>query len=394
MTTIQLAERIDRIKPSATLAVSQKANVLKASGKDILNLSVGEPDFDTPVHIKQAAIEALKQGFTKYTPTVGTLSLRKAICEKLSKENHINYDPKQIVVSCGAKQSLFNLTQVLLNPGDEVILPAPFWSSYAEMVLLVRGKPVIIPTKKENRFILTADELRAHITPKTRLIMLNSPNNPSGMVYSLQDWQAIAEVLLEHPNIIICTDDIYEKIIWNHLPFTNILNACPDLYDRTVIINGVSKAYAMTGWRIGYAAGPQTIMTAMEKIQSQCTSGPNSIAQYAAECAILSSQQCVSDMVVAFKERHDFALNKVNAISGLHSLAADGAFYLFIDAHGAMDKLGMQDDIVFAEYLLSEAEVAVVPGSAFAVPGFFRLSIATDIATIDRAIKQIAAVIK
>jgi aspartate aminotransferase len=388
------AARINRIQPSATLAVTAKATALKAQGKKILNLSVGEPDFDTPEHIKQAAVTALNEGFTKYTPTVGTLGLRQAIANKLAKDNGLHYEPKQIIVSCGAKQSLFNITQVLLEKGDEVIIIAPYWASYTEMVLLVGAKPVIVTTTMEDRFKLKPAALSEAITDKTRLIILNSPSNPSGVAYSKQDLAALGEVLRQHPRIMIASDDIYEKILWSPEPFANILNACPDLYDRTIIVNGVSKAYSMTGWRIGYAACAQPITTEMEKIQSQCTSGPNSIAQMAAQAALEGNQQCVTDMMKAFKQRHDFALEKISHIHNVQCLAADGAFYVFLRVQDAINSLpGIDNDIQFAEYLLQHAGVAVIPGSAFGMPGYIRLSIAASEAVIGEALDKIAQVI-
>ncbi|MGE3320267.1 MAG: pyridoxal phosphate-dependent aminotransferase [Candidatus Berkiella sp.] len=391
--TIELAARVNRIKPSATLAVSARASVLKSEGQRILNLSVGEPDFDTPEHIKEAAVQALKDGFTKYTPTVGTAGLRKAIADKLERENHLHYSPKQIIVSCGAKHSLYNVTQMLLDEGDEVIIPAPFWASYTEMVLLTGANPVIVMTEMENRFKLTPEALKKAITNKTRLIILNSPSNPSGVAYTKADLAAIGAVLREHPNIMIATDDIYEKIIWSPEPFANILNACPDLYERTIIINGVSKAYAMTGWRIGYAAAPEPLVKAMEKMQSQCTSGPNSIAQVASQAAIEGSQQCVTDMVHAFKKRHDLALELINDIPGFSCLPADGAFYLYVRVDEAMKKNNLVDDIEFAEHLLTHAGVAVIPGTSFGTPGFMRLSIAVSDETLVEAIEKIRGIL-
>jgi aspartate aminotransferase len=392
---LTFADRVNRIQPSATLAVTAKAIALKAQGKNILTLSVGEPDFDTPEHIKQAAIAALGRGFTKYTQTVGTIELRQAIVHKLAKENNLSYDPKQIIVSCGAKQSIFNTTQVLLQKGDEVLIPTPAWPSYKEIVLLAGALPVLIQTSSENRFKLTPEALEAAITPQTRLLMLNSPSNPTGVAYTKHELAQLGEVLLRHPKIMIMSDDIYEKILWGSEPFANILNACPDLYDRTIVINGVSKAYAMTGWRIGYAAATQPLVTAMEKVQSQCTSGANSIAQVAAQAAIEGSQQCVLDMVKEFKKRHDFAYQTLKTIPGIQCQPADGAFYLFIGIEEALKQLPtIHDDIEFSEYLLQEAGVAVIPGSSFDQPGYIRISTAVSQKILAEALEKIRLVLQ
>lgn len=392
---LTLSDRVNRIKPSATLAVTAKAIALKAQGKNILTLSVGEPDFDTPEHIKQAAIGALTRGFTKYTQTLGTVELRQAIANKLARENKLSYDPKQIIVSCGAKQSIFNITQILLQKGDEVLIPTPAWPSYREIVLLTGAEPILIITSPDNRFKLTPEALEAAITPRTRLIMLNSPSNPTGVAYSKSELARLGEVLLRHPKVMIMTDDIYEKILWTSEPFANILNACPDLYDRTIIVNGVSKAYSMTGWRIGYAAATQPLVTAMEKVQSQCTSGANSIAQVAAQAAIEGSQQCVLDMVTEFKKRHDFAYQTLKTIPGIKCQPADGAFYLFIGIEEALKRLPeIHDDIQFSEYLLQEAGVAVIPGSSFDQPGYIRISIAVSQQILAQALEKIRLVLQ
>jgi aspartate aminotransferase len=301
---IQLADRVQQIKPSPTFALAARANQLKAAGKDIINLTIGEPDFDTPEHIKEAARRALHDGFTKYTATDGIISLRQAVARKFSDENKLTYQPNQIIVSNGAKQSLYNLTQALLNSGDEVIICAPYWVSYSDMVLLAQAKPVVINAGIEQGFKITAQQLEQAITPRTRLLILNSPSNPTGMVYSQRELTEIAQVLLRHPQIIVASDDIYEHIYWGQEPFANILNVCPELYDRTVVINGVSKAYAMTGWRIGYIAGPPTLISGMSNVQAQSTSNPNSIAQVAAQAALEGDQQCARDMNKAYQERH------------------------------------------------------------------------------------------
>lgn len=297
-----LAQRMGRIKPSPTLAVTAKAGELKAQGLDVLSLGAGEPDFDTPAHIKAAAIEAIKRGFTKYTPVGGTPGLKKAIIKKLQRDNALEYTPKQILASCGGKQSCYNLCMAVLGEGDEALIPAPFWVSYPDMVLLAGAEPVIMPTTAATRFKITAEQLEKAITPKTKMLWINSPSNPSGMCYTRAELEAIAQVLLKHPKIIIATDDMYEKILWADEPFVNLINVCPELYDRTVVIHAVSKTYSMTGWRLGFAAGPQTIISAMSDIQSQSTSNPTSISQVAAEVALTGDQSCVKEMCASFKQ--------------------------------------------------------------------------------------------
>ncbi len=364
-----LSTRVQAIKPSPTLAVTARAAKLKAEGKDIIGLGAGEPDFDTPQHIKDAAIGAINKGFTKYTPVGGTPSLKAAIIAKFKRDNGLEYTPKQILVSCGGKQSFFNLALAVINPGDEVIIPAPYWVSYPDIVIIAEGKPVIVQAGIEQGFRLTPAQLEAAITPKTKMVVINSPSNPSGAVYSLEDLKALGEVLRKHPNILIATDDMYEHIALTDAKFVNILDACPDLYPRTMVLNGVSKAYAMTGWRIGYAAGPENIITAMENVQSQSTSNPTSISQVAAEAALNGDQSCITPMLKAFRERHLFVVNELNKIPGLSCLLAGGAFYAFPDARvaiAALHKKGIlkdSTDIAFSEYLLVEAGVAVVPGS-------------------------------
>jgi len=332
---IQLSNRVQTIKPSPTLAVTFRAQELKAQGKDIIGLGAGEPDFDTPDHIKQAAIEAINRGFTKYTAVDGTPELKKAIVDKFRRDNGLSYEPGQVLVSCGGKQSFYNLAQALLNAGDEVIIPAPFWVSYPDMVLLADGKPVIVEAGIEQGFKLTPAQLEAAITPRTRLLVLNSPSNPTGTIYTKAEWAALGDVLRRHPHVLVATDDMYEHIYWGSEPFTNILNACPDLYDRTIVLNGVSKAYSMTGWRIGYAAGPKKLIGAMKNIQSQSTSNPTSISQVAATVALNSDQSCVQHMLRAFKERHEFVVAGLNRIKGFRCLPSQGAFYSFPDVRRA-----------------------------------------------------------
>jgi len=326
-----LSNRVLSIKPSPTLAVTARAAAMRAAGKDIVGLGAGEPDFDTPDHIKAAAIAAIESGFTKYTAVDGTAGLKKAIVDKFQRENGFTYTPKQILVSCGGKQSFYNLSQALINPGDEVIIPAPYWVSYPDMVLLAEGVPVIINGPQSQQFKITPAQLEAAITPKTRLFVINSPSNPSGMAYSKDELTALGAVLRKHPNIIIATDDMYEHILWGDQTFVNILNVNPDLYDRIMVLNGVSKAYSMTGWRIGYAAGPEWLISAMTNIQSQSTSNPTSISQVAAEAALNGDQNFIQDMCKAFKERHDFVVAAMNQIPGVDCLSTDGTFYVLPD---------------------------------------------------------------
>lgn len=391
-----LSTRVQAIKPSPTLAVTARAAKLKSEGKDIIGLGAGEPDFDTPQHIKDAGIAAINKGFTKYTAVGGTPSLKQAIIAKFKRDNNLDYTAKQILVSCGGKQSFFNLSLAVINPGDEVIIPAPYWVSYPDIVIIAQGKPVIVPAGIEQGFKLTPAQLESAITPKTKMVVINSPSNPSGAVYSLADLQALGAVLRKYPNILIATDDMYEHIALTDEKFVNILDACPDLYSRTMVLNGVSKAYAMTGWRIGYAAGPENIITAMENVQSQSTSNPTSISQVAAEAALNGDQSCITPMLKAFRERHVYVVNTLNQIQGLICLMAGGAFYAFPDARQAIATLHQKGiikeatDIAFAEYLLVEAGVAVVPGSAFGSEGYIRLSFATSMENLQQALARIA----
>ena len=390
MSDINLSDRVQRIKPSPTLAITSKAAELRAQGKDIIGLGAGEPDFDTPDHIKQAAIEAINAGKTKYTPVDGTPGLKKAVVDKFKRENGLDYEAGQILVSSGGKQSFFNMALALLNDGDEAIIPAPYWVSYPDMVKVAGGVPVILETDLDSRFKITPQQLEQAITPKTRLFVINSPSNPSGMAYSKEELAALGEVLKKHPDIVIATDDMYEHILWTGQPFVNIVNACPELYDRTVVMNGVSKAYSMTGWRIGYAGGPQKLIAAMKKVQSQSTSNPASISQAAAEAALSGDQQCVRDMVKAFKERHDYVVDALNKLPGVTCAPSDGTFYAFPDFSGAIaDMDGVESCTDLAAQLLETAEVALVPGSAFGAPGCLRLSFAVGMDTLVEAIRRI-----
>lgn len=393
--TIKLSQRVQSIKPSPTLAITARAAALRAEGKDIIGLGAGEPDFDTPDHIKQAAVDALNKGQTKYTAVDGTAELKNAIIKKFSRDNGLTYEANQILVSCGGKQSFFNLAQALLESGDEVIIPAPYWVSYPDMVLLADAKPVIITGDRDQRYKITPQQLEDAITDKTRLFVINSPSNPTGMTYTKAELEALGEVLRKHPDIFIATDDMYEHIYWADEPFCNIVMACPDLYDRTIVMNGVSKAYSMTGWRIGYAGGPAQLIGAMKKIQSQSTSNPTSISQAASVEALNGDQECVKTMLVAFKKRHDFVVDALNKIAGITALETDGTFYVFPDISGVLaSKPDLNDDMDFAEALLVEKGVAVVPGTAFGLKNHIRLSIATSETNLQNALQRIAEFIE
>ena len=387
---VQLSDRVQLIKPSPTLAVTNKASELRAAGQDIIGLGAGEPDFDTPEHIKKAAIAAIDEGQTKYTAVDGTPALKKAIIQKFKRDNGLEYEANQILVSSGGKQSFFNLSLALINPGDEVIIPAPYWVSYPDMVKISEGKPVIIETSPAARFKITATQLENAITEKTRLVVLNSPSNPSGVAYTKAELAALGEVLRQHPDVMIVTDDMYEHILWTHEPFCNIVTVCPDLYERTFVLNGVSKAYSMTGWRIGYAAGPVKVIMAMKKIQSQSTSNPASISQAAAVEALNGSQDCVKKMVIEFRKRHDYLVEALNTLPGVECIQGDGTFYAFPNFQQAIDaNPETADDIAMAEYLLTKAGVALVPGSAFGAPGCMRLSFATSMDVLQEAISRL-----
>jgi aspartate aminotransferase len=388
----RLSERVNRVKPSPTMAVAAKADELKRAGHDVIGLGAGEPDFDTPEHIKAAAIEAIRSGRTKYTAVEGIVELRRAICEKFRRDNQIEYQPDQVLVSCGAKHSIYNLATALLGPGDEAIIPAPYWVSYPDIVLLMDATPVIVSAGAEQNFKITPAQLEAAITPRTRLLFLNSPSNPTGVAYTRDELAGLAEVLRRHPQVITATDDIYEPIYWGSEPFASLLTVAPDLHERVVTINGVSKSYAMTGWRIGYAAGPRKLIGAMKKVQGQSTSNPTSIAQYAALAALTGDQSCIAEMTAAFKARHDWLIEALNALPGVSCLPCDGAFYAFPDVSGAIESIeGVTDDTAFAGYLLDRAGVAVVPGTAFGAPGHVRLSYACSLETLKEAVRRIAS---
>ena len=385
-----VSRRVKRVKPSPTMAATARAAALRAAGRDIISLTAGEPDFDTPAHIAEAGIAAIREGHTRYTDVGGTPELKDAIRAKFARDNHLHYERKQILVSTGAKQSLFNLCLALLDPEDEVIIPAPYWVSYPDMVRLADATPVIVQTKADSGYKMTARQLAAAITPKTRLLLINSPCNPTGAAYLRREWQELGEVLLEHPRIVIGTDDMYEKIWWADEPFSTLAEVVPALYERTVTINGVSKSHAMTGWRIGYCGGPSELIAAMATIQGQSTSNPSSISQRAALVALEASQACVSIMNAAYRERHDFLVPALNALPGVRCRPGAGTFYAFADVSEALQRLQIPDDAHFTEQLLERTGVAVVPGSGFGSPGHIRLSFATDRAQLEAAIARMA----
>jgi len=391
--TLSLSRRVQRVKPSPTLAVTARAARLKAEGKDVIGLGAGEPDFDTPAHIAQAGIDAIKNGFTRYTNVDGINELKDAIIGKFEVDNGIKYDRSQILVSSGAKQTIYNLCMAVLDPGDEAIIPAPYWVSYPDMVMLADGLPVMPYAGPAQGYKITPRQLAAAITPKTRLVLLNSPCNPTGAAYTRAELRALGEVLLEYPRIIIGTDDMYEKIYWAPEPFCSLLTAVPELYNRTITINGVSKAYAMTGWRIGYCGGPKEIITAMGTIQGQSTSNASSISQKAAAVALASDQSCVAKMNEAFKARHDFVVKGLNSLPGVSCLPGAGTFYAFADVSKAVALLGCRDDGEFAERLLNEGGVAVVPGGGFGAPGHIRISFATSMQNLEKAIERMGRVL-
>lgn len=387
--SLSVSKRVARIRPSPTGAIVALAAELRASGRNIISMGAGEPDFDTPQFIKDAAIAAIEAGETKYTPIDGTAGLKDAIRAKFSRDNGLEYSREQILVSCGGKQSLFNLCIALLGPGDEAIIPAPYWVSYPDMVLLAEAEPVIIDTGIDHDFKITAQQLQDAITDRTRLLFLNSPSNPTGASYSRAELEALGEVLAAHPRVVIASDDIYEPVHWAAEPFTSFATACPGLFERTVTVNGVSKSYAMTGWRIGYAAGPKELISAMKTVQSQSTTNPCSVSQAAAQAALQGDQSCVAEMVAAYRERHDFLVPALNDIDGFECRPGDGAFYAFPRVTGAIRRLGLADDTAFCEHLINKADVALVPGSAFGAPGYVRFSFACSVDDLQEAVTRI-----
>ena len=388
---IAVSQRVQRVKPSPTLALTSRVLQLQAAGRDIIGLGVGEPDFDTPVHIADAGVVAIRHGKTRYTSVDGTPELKDAIIAKFQRDNGLSYTRQQILVSSGAKQTLYNLCIALLNPGDEAVVPAPYWVSYPDMVLLADGVPVTVPTGPEAGYKLTPAQLEAAITPRTRLLLLNSPSNPTGAAYTRAELAALGEVLLRHPQVVIGTDDMYEHIWWGAEPFCSLVTACPGLYDRTVTINGVSKSYAMTGWRIGYCGGPVELIRAMATVQGQSTSNACSISQHAATAALNGDQACVATMNAAFQERHNFVVAGLNALPGIHCLPGQGTFYAFADVREVMSDRGFVDDTALAEHLLEVGGVAVVPGSGFGAPGHIRLSFACSLETLREALRRIGS---
>jgi aspartate aminotransferase len=388
-----VSRRAQRVKPSPTLAVTALAARLKAEGKDVIGLGAGEPDFDTPIHIADAGVQAIRSGFTRYTNVDGIVELKDAIIAKFKRDNGISYERAQILVSSGAKQTIFNLCMAVLDAGDEAIIPGPYWVSYPDMVLLADGIPVMPSAGPEQGYKISPKQLAAAVTNKTRLFLLNSPCNPTGAAYTRAELRALADVLVDHPRILIGTDDMYEKIYWGSEPFASLLTVAPELYDRTVTINGVSKAYAMTGWRLGYCGGPKEIVTAMGTIQGQSTSNASSITQKAAVAALNGDQQCVTEMNRAFKERHDYLVGALNSLPGVSCLPGAGTFYAFADVRGAMRNLGLRDDNAFCELLINKALIAVVPGSGFGAPGHMRLSFACSKEMLEKAVARIRAVL-
>ncbi|MBT7752831.1 MAG: pyridoxal phosphate-dependent aminotransferase [Gammaproteobacteria bacterium] len=390
----RLTKRIESVKPSATITISAKAMELRAKGVDVISLSQGEPDFDTPNHIKEAAFQAIKDGKTKYTPVDGTPEIKEAIIKKFKRDNNLEYKAENILVSTGAKHTLFNLFQSVLEEGNEAIVISPYWVSYPDMVILAGAKPIVVNTLQKNNFDLDLDHLRQALTDNTRLIILNSPSNPTGVTFTKEQYHGIGSILKDYPKVLIATDDMYEHIFWGNHKFCSFAEACPDLFERTITINGVSKAYAMTGWRIGYCGGPVDIVKAMKKIQGQNTSNASSISQAAATAALNGSHNEVIEMVKAYEDRHQYLCEALNNLDGFKVVPGTGAFYLFPDVSKAIKALGMKNDLDFSEYLLEKAGVAVVPGTAFGAEGFIRISYATSMSALEQSISRIKKVLR
>ena len=389
-----IAERMSLIKPSPTMAVTKMAAEMKAAGQDIIGLGAGEPDFDTPDHIKNAAIEAIKNGETKYTAVDGTPALKKAIAKKFYKDNSIKYNIDEIIVSVGGKQVLYNALMSSINPGDEVIIPSPFWVSYPDMVALAGGVPIIVEGKEKNNFKIQPEDIRDKISTKTKWIIINSPSNPTGSSYSAEELRDIGNLLLEYENIFVMSDDIYEKIIYDDFKFFSLAEVVPELKDRILTVNGVSKAYAMTGWRIGYAGGPKHLITAMSKLQSQSTSNPSSISQAAALAALEGPEEFLLERNEKFKIRRDMVVKMINECNGLSCIKPSGAFYVYPSCSGIIGKSSkegklIENSIDFSAYLLESVGVAVVPGSAFGADPFFRISYATSDSILEEACNRI-----
>jgi aspartate aminotransferase len=389
-----LADRLSRIKPSPTIAVTTKALELKAAGRDVIGLGAGEPDFDTPEHIKQAAYKAIREGQTKYTAVDGTPALKQAICAKFKRENGLDYKPNQITVGTGGKQVLYNALMATLNPGDEVIIPAPYWVSYPDMVLLAEGTPVIVSCSQNNGFKMRAEDLEAAITPKTKWVILNSPSNPTGAAYTRAELKALTDVLVKRPHVWVMTDDMYEHLVYDGFAFTTPAQIEPKLYDRTLTVNGVSKAYAMTGWRIGYAGGPVELIKAIGAIQSQSTSNPSSVSQVAAVEALNGTQDFIPKNAEIFKKRRDLVVDLLNKSQGIHCTTPEGAFYVYPSCAGTIGRKTphgkvIRNDTDFVTYLLEAEGVAVVQGEAFGLSPYFRISYATSTEALTEACKRI-----
>lgn len=387
--TIELAQRLQRIRPSATVSITARAQRLREQGRDVIVLSVGEPDFPTPEHVKAAAAAALARNDTKYTPVDGSGQLKDAIVAKLARDNGLRYAPEQVLVSTGAKQSCYNACLALLDPGDEAIVAAPYWVSYPDMVRLADAEPVIVETTAERGFKMTPEQLEAALTPRTRLLILNSPCNPTGAIYSAAEQRALGDVLRAHPRVVVLSDEIYEHIQWTGSAFACFAAACPDLYERTLTVNGMSKGYAMSGWRIGYAAGPQVLIKAMTSLQGQSTTNACTISQAAAREALVGDQACVAEMCAEFKRRHDYCFARLRGLPGFDCVRADGTFYLFPNVEAAMRAKKAATDVELCERFLDDAGVALVPGTAFGAPGHVRLSFAASVATLDTAVRRL-----
>ncbi len=390
---LQIADRVRPMNPSSTSSLAARTSELRATGHEIIGMGAGELDFDTPDHIKQAAKDAIDKGFTKYTAVDGMPELKQAIINKFARENQLEYTMQQVMVSTGCKQTLYNLAQAVLNEGDEVIIPAPYWVSYPDIVKLAGGKPVFVHADIQQGFKMTPQQLEAAISSKTRLIFINSPSNPAGVHYTPDELVELGSVLEKHPQVIVATDDIYEHMLWEGTPFKNILNVCPALYERGIILNGVSKAYSMTGWRIGYTAGPEQLIQKMKTIQSQSTSNPSSISQYAALAAIEGDQSFIEKVAITLKERHDYVYKALLEINGVQCLPCQGTFYILPNVQAVMDRLGIKTDVELSEFLIDKANVAVVPGSAFGVPGYIRVSFATSMENLKKAMKSLHEVL-
>ena len=389
MSSIQLSERVQRVKPSATIAISTLAREMRAEGRDVLSLSAGEPDFDTPEHVRAAAAAAMEAGDTRYTAADGTPALKRAICNKFARDNALEFEPAQISVGAGAKQVLFNTCAALLNPGDEAIIPAPYWVSYPDIVKLCDGSPVIVPAGIESGYKITPEQVESAITGRTRIFFLNTPGNPTGVSYTQAELEALGEVLSAHEQIVVVSDDIYEHIYWGDTPWLTPAQVWTGMRDRIVTINGVSKAYAMTGWRIGYAGASAELVNAMRKLCSQTTANPCSISQAAAAAALEGDQSMLETMRAAFQQRYEYLYQAISATPGMRCAPAQGAFYLFVDAREAIGAKGLSSDTELAELILSEAEVALVPGAAFGAEGHLRFSFACGMDDLEEAVRRI-----